>query len=188
MKHRKCCGLGLFLFLTWSAVVWAQAPTTPAPTNNPAETQLLRAILSELRQLRLTLQRVIINSQRAQTLAMKVSGQESAVRWTTSDLEQERHKLAEAESTLKQFEDEHKQPLEMARNAAASTEERTRLTEQIELFTMQKKQAEQESRTRREAILKLEAKLQQEQLHLAELQEELNALNRELDAAIKDGA
>lgn len=199
MFRSKLFVLTLFVFCLASAAHYALAQTQPA-TAQPSvastpEVQLLRAMLEEqralreeMRQLRVAIQRTNINTYRAQRLAEQFAQQQNRVDGFVEQIEQIK---AQIQQSLDASRDEEElRDLEAAaRNADPQT--RQQLVQTYDSLKRslerQREYARQENERNRARQHQLETTLQTEQARLAELREQLDALDRDLERQVADG-
>lgn len=168
---------------------------TPVPGQPPAqaiapspEAQLLRVLIDEVRQLRATLQRINVNSYRVQTLNDRLTQQQNRVDSLTEELEQTKAMLAQAMDTS---EDEAElKEMEIAWQETTNPAKREELLLAYQSFkrslVRKRESVRHEAARQRERQQQLEMALRQEQARLAEVQEQLAALNTELEKHLNE--
>ncbi|HEX9004058.1 MAG TPA: hypothetical protein VGB07_29370 [Blastocatellia bacterium] len=193
MTSKLRFALAVCLFcLAQSAIAYAQQPAA-APATSP-EVQLLRAMLEEqralreeVRQLRATIQRTNINTYRAQRLAEQFAQQQNRVDGFVEQIEQVKTQIQQSLDTSRD-EEELRELEAAARNADPQT--RQQLVQTYESLKRsierQRDYARQEAERNRARQQQLEATLQAEQSRLAELREQLDALDRDFDRQVSD--
>ncbi len=181
----------LVIALLTGAGALAQQPAAAPqpPTASSPEAQLLRALLEEVRQLRIALQRANINTHRAQMLTERLARQQSRVDSLIEEIEQTKALIQQSQDTSRD-EDELKD-LEATINETPDPQTRAQLVQSYAALKRslirQREYARQEAEQSRERQAQLEATLRQEQARLAELQDQLDAVYRELDQQITEG-
>lgn len=189
-KMKQVLALGLF-----SLALCASAFAQPAAASGNAtqlaatpEAQLLRALLDEVRQLRISLQRTNINTYRAQSLTGQLARQQNRVETLTEEIVQLKTQILQSQDTSRD-EGELKE-LEITINETSDSATRAQLLQSYAGFkrslARQREQAQQEAERQRTRQQQLEATLQQERARLLELQEQLEALDREFEKQITE--
>lgn len=163
---------------------WAQqAPTAQTSVASTPDVQLLRAILEELRLQRAVLQRTYVNAYRAQMLTERLARQQARVDSLSEEITQLKSALQQAQDATRE-EDELKDLLATI-NETPDPQQRAALAQSYQslkrAFERQREYARQEAERSRERQQQLETALRAEQAKLAELQEQLDALDREFD-------
>jgi activator of HSP90 ATPase len=151
---------------------------------------MLKALLEEVRELRRTIERNNLRQLQAQILLKGIEKQQGHVANMSLELDQLRAHIQDLSNIGR-----HDETLKEAENAireAVDPQSRALLTQAYEdlrkSLERQKKLDQQELENRRERDRQLEAQLRTEQAKLAELQEQLAALERELDKQANLGA
>ncbi len=175
-----CALLGLA-----QVAVSAQTPTTHTTVSTAAspEAQLLRALLDEVRQLRTILQQTTVGNVRARLLTEQVAKQQTRVDTLAEEIHQLKALIAQAQDNTRG--EEELQELEIQIRETADTPERNRLLQSYAAFkralereraTLKKEAAEHQTRQ-----MQLEQTLRFEQARLADLQNQLETLDRDLE-------
>ncbi|MDQ3011896.1 MAG: hypothetical protein M3X11_14455 [Acidobacteriota bacterium] len=176
------------LFCLWLAAPRALAQTQPAaappsPVASTPEVQLLRAILEEQRLMRITLQRTYVNAYRAQMLTERLARQQARVDSLGEEITQLKSLIQQSQEASRD-EDEVKDLLATI-NETADPQQRAALIQSYNSLKRslerQREYARQEAERSRERQQQLELSQRAEQAKLAELQEQLDALDREFD-------
>lgn len=163
----------------------SQAQTVSSSTSvaSSPEMQLLRAILEELRMQRAALQRTYVNAYRAQMLAERLARQQARIDSLTEEITQLKT-VAQQLQDYSQDEDDLKDLLATI-NETADPIRRASLIQSYNSLKRaiehQRESARQEAERNRERQQQAESALQVEQAKLAELQEQLDALDREFE-------
>jgi hypothetical protein len=161
----------------------AQTAGAVAPAPSSPEAQLLRALLDEVRQLRIELKRAQLATYRANLLADRLKQQQSRVDGLTEEIAQLKAQLQQEISNGR--EEEQLRELEAAINQASDSVTRTQLTQTYEdlkrTIQWQKEYARQDAARSSARQHMLEATLRVEQEKLAEIQDQLDTLDRELE-------
>jgi chromosome segregation ATPase len=189
MKYRAA--LLVYLALLWPAhLAHAQQSAAPAPLAAEAhlDAQLLRALLEEVRQLRLAVQKGSLSQHRSQLLLERIARQQDRVEGLNAEIEQVREQLQVLSQPGRY--DEELKGMEEAISRARNPQERARLEEAYDALKRsleEQRQADQKELERqRERERALAARLQTEQARLAELQEQLEAIEREMDKQVAE--
>lgn len=181
----------LFLCLFFSLNVFGQqTPVAHAPSVSASpEAMLLRSLLEEVRQLRAAVQRANISLYRAQMLTDRLARQQNRVEGLTAEIDQLKEQIQQASDSSN--EDEDLKDLEAAVREAPDPQTRAQL---LQIYNSQKRailrqretaRAETERNQARQA--QLENTLRTEQARLAEIQEQLEAIDREIDKPATEG-
>ncbi len=181
------------LCLVQSAIAYAQQPAAASATS--PEVQLLRALLEEqralreeVRQLRAAIQRTNLNTYRAQRLAEQFAQQQSRVDGFVEQIEQVKTQIQQSLDTSR--DEEELRDLEaVARSADPQTRQQLLQTYESlkRSIERQREYTRQEADRNRARQQQLETMLQTEQARLAELREQLDALDRDLERQVTDG-
>ncbi|MGE0885495.1 MAG: hypothetical protein AB7P14_18255 [Blastocatellales bacterium] len=185
----------LFILLAFAAGVMAQTPTPASSSGLTPDTQLLRALLEEqralreeVRQLRAVILRTNITTYRAQKLTDQLAQQQSHVDGLAEQIEQLK---AQTQQSLQGNGDEQELRDLEAAIQAADPQTRPQLIQVYESLKRsierQREYAQQEVAQNRIRQQQLEALLQNEQIRLADIREQLEALDRDLDKQLADG-
>ena len=158
-------------------LLFVVAWTLPAQT---ADTQLLRAVLDELRQLRQDLFSVTLVAQRVQILLYRVQLQDDIAKKATARYDQAAAKLrdadrayAEAVSALKKMED-RLGALQSPKEKAEGEEMVREMKRRVEMWS-------QDQSAYRAAEITAASELKTEQSKLAELQQRLELMEKQLE-------
>ncbi len=160
----------------------APAPSGPAVSASP-EALLLRSLLEEVRQLRAALQRANISLYRAQMLTDRLARQQNRVESLTLEIEQLKEQIQQAADPSN--EEEELKDLEAAIRDAPDPQTRAQLMQTYNSLkrSMQRQREIARAETERNQARQshLENTLRTEQARLAEIQEQLDAIDREID-------
>jgi len=156
---------------------FTQSNTQPAPSSGE---QTLQALLSEVHQLRVTMQRANLNTYHAQITIERLKLQQQRVDRLTAQLGDVRKQLAETRKTFSQNSDNMKS---FERKLAKETDapERARLEASIQSWKAELEELNQKEQQEQAYETQLNAQLQLEQAKLAELSDRLDTLQRELE-------
>jgi chromosome segregation ATPase len=163
-----------------AAQTGSRPPGTSTAETRPADEEtLLRALLDEVRQLRVVLQRTTVVTQRFQSTLERVRSQQARVDVLTREIEGVRLQLSNTEFARKQSEERAKE-LEERLSQEQDARLHAALESQSREFsrTLNLQAAQEERQREREA--QLTAQLQIEQLKLGEINSRLDSLEREL--------
>lgn len=177
--------LGICLLLiTFSIGAFAQQTGTTAasPAAASPEAQLLRALLDEVRQLRAAMQRTNLNLHRAQMLTGQLARQQNRVNSLAEEIEQlkiqvqqsldtsrDEDEMKEMEASIGEADPQTRAPMIQTYNSMKRTIARQRELARTEAERMQARQT------------LLENTFRMEQAKLGELQEQLDAIDREFE-------
>lgn len=178
----------LFCALTLSAAAQTQSAAASSPVAATPDVQLLRAILEETRLTRITLQRVYISAYRGQMLTERLARQQARVDSLNEEITQLKSLVQQAQDVSRD-EDELKDLLANI-NETADAQQRAALIQSYNslkrALERQREYARQEAERSRERQQQLETLLRAEQTKLAELQEQLDALDHEFEKLLND--
>lgn len=180
--------LTFFFVLALSAAAQTQSAAASSPMAATPDVQLLRAILEETRLTRITLQRVYISAYRGQMLTERLARQQARVDSLNEEITQQKSLVQQAQDVSRD-EDELKDLLATI-NETADAQQRAALIQSYNslkrALERQREYARQEAERSRERQQELEVVLRTEQAKLAELQEQLDALDRDFDKQLND--
>ena len=161
-------------------IVPAGCAQTAAQTPSP-DTQALQALVMEIRQLRQDLQATTIVTQRVQIVLYRLQMQTAFVTSAASRFEDARTSLGKAQSDAKTISDRVPQMEDFARNAPDAKERKNRedMLAGIKLNAEQLAAVEQRLQSRE---IDAETQLRAEQAKLADLQDQLDRLDKLLDS------
>ena len=143
----------------------------------------LQALLSEVHELRVTMQRANLNTYHAQITIERLKLQQQRVDRLTAQLGEVRKQLAETRKTFSQNSDNMKS---FERKLAKETDaaERARLEPSIQSWKAELEELNQKEQQEQAYETQLNAQLQLEQAKLAELSDRLDTLQRELETQL----
>jgi predicted nucleic acid-binding Zn-ribbon protein len=176
--------------LSLPCAAYAQQATMNAPqtTEARAETHLLKALLDEVRALRLAVQSSSLSQHRAQILLERIGRQQDRIEGLSADLEQLRAEMQELANPAR-YDDELRE-METAISATSDPQARAAQIQAYEALkhslARQRQADQQELQRQQERERVLDAKLRMEQARLAEMQEQLEAVERELDRQVAE--
>jgi len=184
MSRIKTISVICLLFLT--TLGFASFGRSQTTTDSPANAaqgeneQTIQALLNEVRQLRLAIQRSNLSAYHAQVIIERMRSQQQSVDRLADRLRGIRDQLDHGKMAQSEFQDLLKK-IEGRLNLERDPDKRDDLEEQQETFkTRLGSLAQQETRLR-EVESQLAQQLQTEQAKLADLNEQLDALQRELE-------
>jgi chromosome segregation ATPase len=182
------CLAFVLLSLPCAALAQQTAAGAPPATEARAEAQLLKALLDEVRALRLAVQSSSLSQHRAQILIERIGRQQDRIEGLSADLEQLRAEMQELANTNRY--DEELREMEEAINATTDPQARAaqiQAYESLKRSLVRQRQADQQELQRQqERERALDVKLRMEQARLAEMQEQLEAVERELDRQVAE--
>jgi septal ring factor EnvC (AmiA/AmiB activator) len=165
-----------FLAFLFATAALAQTP--------PPDTQALQPLVNEIRQLRIDLQTTTITTQRVQIVLYRLQSQTTLVTRAASHLEEIRSSLARLESD-KQGTSARQQQLEEALRTIADNAERKHLEGALaETKAAIERLAADEQRLQ-SRVVDAETQHRAEQAKLAELQDQLDRLDKVLDSLMR---
>lgn len=174
--------------LPFAAYAQPSAASAPPATEARPEAQLLKALLIEVRQLRLAVQHNSLSQHRSQILLERIGRQQDRIESLGADLEQLRDQIQEL-TNPERYETELR---EMEEAVKATTDPQTRVAlmqayEGLKRSLAQQRQADQQELQRQqERERKLDGQLRLEQSRLTEMQEQLEAVEREMDRQLAE--
>jgi chromosome segregation ATPase len=171
--HRSCLFIALLLLL--SAPVFGQSASS--------DSQTLQALLAEVRQLRHDLQTTTIAAQRAQILLYRLQGQEVIVARASQRLDDARARLAETQSNRTKLTSDIKQHEDFVNHTENSPADRKQIEEVLPQLKARLTPLENEEQQRQSREMEAEDQLRAERTKLSELQEQLDRLEKLLEAA-----
>ena len=184
MSRIKTISVICLLFLT--TLGFASFGRSQTTTDSPANAaqgeneQTIQALLNEVRRLRLAIQRSNLSAYHAQVIIERMRSQQQSVDRLADRLRGIRDQLDHGKMAQSEFQDLLKK-IEGRLNLERDPDKRDDLEEQQETFkTRLGSLAQQETRLR-EVESQLAQQLQTEQAKLADLNEQLDALQRELE-------
>jgi len=170
------------------AFAQTQPAAAPSPVSATPEAQLLRAILEEQRLTRITLQRVYISAYRAQMLTERLARQQARVDSLNEEITQLKSLIQHTQDASRE-EDELKDLLATI-NETPDQQQRSSLIQSYNSLKRslerQREYSRQEADRSRERQQQLETAMRTEQAKLAELQEQLDTLDREFDKQLNE--
>jgi predicted nucleic acid-binding Zn-ribbon protein len=171
--------LFVWFFFTAAASVSGQTRTPPDPLRDD-DRQVLRALLDEMRELRLALQRANVASYRLQVTLERIKLQQGRMDSFSRALESVRSRLSDLKSSRPQMEEQIKYAEDLL-NSTTDLKRRGELEQEIRAMKAhQSSRAREEEQSRnREAELILE--LQLEQAKLTDLNNQLDSMVRQLE-------
>ena len=173
------CLLCFILWLLSTGAVQAQTGNRAAETT-PDEQPVLQALLSEVRQLRLTLQRANLNVFRAQIMIERLRTQQERVDRLARQLEENQNEITGSSLSRSQL-TERSQDLESQIKAEQDASRRAQLEAQSkELKYIMDQQTDQETQLRARQA-QLSTQLQTERAKLDEIDSRLEILEREME-------
>ena len=179
MSRIKTISVVCLLILT--TLVFASFGRSQTTTNRPTKAeqgeneQTMRALLNEVRQLRLAIQRSNLSAYRAQVIIERMRSQQQSVDRLADRLRGTRDRIAHVKMGQTELQDELKKMEDRPEGGESGMRER-----QDSYKTRLGYLAQEETRLREDES-QLAAQLQIEQARLAEINDQLDALQRELE-------
>lgn len=152
-----------------------------APSQSSADPQMLQSLLSEVRELRLALQRSNLTTFRTQVALERLRLQMGRVESLRESLERTREELANERSTRLGMADQLKELEDRISAEKGAAKRESLITEQTELKTALN-QASFREEQQREKENRLSSELQVEQTKLDEMSNKLETMERKLEA------
>ena len=171
-------------FLT--SLIFASFGSSQTVTNSNSKTaqgdneQTMQALLNEVRQLRIAIQRSNLSAYHAQLIIERMRSQRQLVDRLTERLRENRDRIANGKIPQAEFQHELKR-IEVRLSQERDAERRQDLEEQQDMFKTRLAALAKEETRLQEAESQLNAQLQIEQARLAELDDQLDSLRRELE-------
>jgi len=190
MLRIKSISIICLLFLT--VVVFASFGRSQTEANKNAKTaqgdneQTMQALLNEVRQLRLAIQRSNLSAYHAQLIIERMRSQRQHVDRLAERLRDTRDRIANGKIPQAEFQHELKK-IERLLSQEGDAERRQDLEERQDIFKTRLAALAKEETRLQEAESQLNAQLQIEQARLAELDDQLDALRRELEMPPAEG-
>jgi DNA repair exonuclease SbcCD ATPase subunit len=185
IKGLSVGGIVLLALLGSVSFTHSKAPTTPVNQAIQNEGgQPMQALLNEVHQLRLAIQRSNLNTYHAQVTLERFRLQQEQVNRLHEKLEGVRARLAEMKLQQPRLAEELKRTEENLGHEADAAKRRGLENFQQQLKSEQERLAQMEAQVR-EQEAQLTAQQQAEQAKLAELNERLDALQKELEVVDK---
>jgi len=184
MLRIKSISIICLLFLT--VVVFTSFGRSQTETNNKAKAaqgdneQTMQALLNEVRQLRLAIQKSNLSAYHAQIIIERMRSQRQHVDRLTERLRETRDRIANGKIPQAEFQHELKK-IDRFLSQEWPAERREDLEEQQDMFKTRLAALAKEETRLQEVESQLTAQLQIEQARLAELDDQLDALRRELE-------
>jgi chromosome segregation ATPase len=184
MLRIKSISVICLLFLT--VVVFASFGRSQTETNNKAmaaqgdNEQTMQALLNEVRQLRLAIQRSNLSAYHAQLIIERMRSQRQHVDRVAERLRDTRDRIANGKIPQAEFQHELKK-IERLLSQDVPAERREDLEEQQDVFKTRLAALAKEETRLQEVESQLNTQLQIEQARLTELDDQLDALRRELE-------
>ncbi|HEU0174870.1 MAG TPA: hypothetical protein VFV58_11455 [Blastocatellia bacterium] len=167
------CVIGIYLFMPQQG--YAQSGATSA-TNKPSQEQIVREILSEVRQLRVEIQRLKANAYQTQVVIERLRLQQDQVARLTREIGEIREKISETQISQVKMNGRLKETEKQVEAGVISQSELKRISDEIEgLKQREQRLTEQESQ--------LSAELDAERVKLITLNRQLDELGQETTGA-----
>jgi chromosome segregation ATPase len=184
MSRIKTIFVIVFLFLTTSIFGSSGNPQTtvnsPPKAAQGENAQTMQALLNEVRQLRLAIQQSTLSVYRAQVIVERMRSQQQRVDRLNERLREIRDRIANWKMGQSDMQNEMKM-IEGRINRATEAAERANLEEHQERMKTRLASMAQENTRLLEQESQLAAQLNIEQARLTELNDQLDALQRELE-------
>jgi chromosome segregation ATPase len=184
MSRIKTISVICFLFLTTSIFGSLGSPQTtvnsPAKAAQGENAQTMQALLNEVRQLRLAIQQSNLSIYRAQVLVERTRSQQQRVDRLAERLRETRERMANWKMGQAELQDELKMT-EARINRVTEAAERAGQEEHQERLKTRLASMAQENTRLQEQESQLAGQLNIEQARLAEFNDQLDALQRELE-------
>jgi chromosome segregation ATPase len=162
-------------------LLFAIAATACAQTTPPPDTQALQALVAEIRQLRIDMQTTTITTQRVQIVLYRLQSQTALVTRANSHLEDVRSSLGNVQSEKKNF-TARLQEMEDHLRSAQAPAERKILEESIASIKPGLERVTSDEQRQQSRLVDAETQYRAEQGKLAELQDQLDRLDKVLDS------
>ena len=156
--------------------------------NTPADSQILQALLLEVRQLRQDMQTTIIAAQRAQILIYRLQGQEAVTSRASQHLDDARERLARIQDERKHVAAEVKRNEDFIDNTENPPAQRKVLADRLPLDKSRLESLESEESQRQSREIEAEQQLRAEEVRLTDLRDQLDRLDKTLENANRRSA
>ena len=167
---------------SWFLVVGLLLLAAPCPgQTGPSDSQVLQALLSEVRQLHRDLQATTITAQRTQILLYRLQGQEAAVARASQRLDEAREMHAGAQAECKQLAAEIKKHEELIGNMQTPAAQRKVLEDRLSQEGARLESFEAQERQEQTREIEAQQQLRTEENALAELRDRLDRLDKSLE-------
>jgi chromosome segregation ATPase len=184
MSRIKTISVICFLFLTFSifsSIVNAQtSANSPAKSGQGESEQTMHALLNEVRELRLAIQQSNLSVYRTQVVVERMRLQQQLVDRLSERLRGTREQIANWKRELGEWQEETKM-IERRINRTTDATERSNLEEQQERFKSRLAAFALENTRMQEQESQLTGQLNIEQAKLADFNDQLDTLQRELE-------
>jgi chromosome segregation ATPase len=185
VKSLSLSGIVLLLLLGCVLFSNSKALTTPVDQSPQSDnTQAMQALVNEVRQLRLAIQRSDLNTYHAQVTLERLRLQQQRVDRLSEKLETVRTKISETKSHQANLKDQIEQ-MEEAIAKVPDPNRRRELERDLRNWKRGLEQILQQESQAREEEARLTGQLQIEQANLNELNERLDELQKELEVVDK---
>lgn len=168
------------LFLVSSLLL---AATTSSGQTESSDSQVLQALLAEVRQLNQYLHATTIAAQRTQILLYRLQGQEAAVARASERLDEAREAYAGAQAGRKELEAEIHKLEELVAAGQGSPAQRKALEDRLPQDRARLEASEGQERQEQAREAEAEQKLRAEEAELVELRDQLDELGESLQGA-----
>jgi predicted nucleic acid-binding Zn-ribbon protein len=186
MKMLRVRAVSVICLFFLTSLIFASFGSSQTVTNSNSKTaqgdneQTMQALLNEVRQLRIAIQRSNLSAYHAQLIIERMRSQRQLVDRLTERLRENRDRIANGKIPQAEFQHELKR-IEVRLSQERDAERRQDLEEQQDMFKTRLAALAKEETRLQEAESQLNAQLQIEQARLAELDDQLDALRRELE-------
>jgi hypothetical protein len=148
-----------------------------------ADSQVLQALLAEVRQLRQDMQTTIIAAQRAQILIYRLQGQEAVTSRASQHLDDARERLARIQDERKHVAAEMKHDEDFVSNSENPPAQRKVFEDRLTVLKSRLESLESEEQQRQSREIEAEQQLRAEEVRLSDLRDQLDRLDKTLEAA-----
>lgn len=182
-KVKPIFSVSVFVLTALVAVSLGNPQSSPGTTAQPAQgenAQTMQALLNEVRELRLAIQRSNLSAYRAQIVIERARSQQQRVDRLAEKLREIRERIDEVKAPQAEMQDRLKK-IDERLNEERDAKKRAELGDEQEDFKGRLKMLSQDEARRREQEAQLASQLQLEQARLTELNDQLDALQRELE-------
>ena len=157
--------------------------TTCLGQSAPGDSQLLQALLSEVRQLRQELRTTTIAAQRSQILICRLQGQEESVARASQRLDEIREKLARTQDERKHLAADVKQTEDLVNNTDNTTAQRKAFENRLAEVKTRLESSESDKQKDQSQEIDAEQQLREEETKLTDLRDQLDRLDKTLENA-----
>jgi chromosome segregation ATPase len=167
------------------SVTFLLFPLTAPCQSASADSQTLQALLAEIRQLRHELRASSVSAQRAQILIYRVQAQQTVVTRLTQRVDTDHSRLNQIQSEQRRLNAAIKHLEDLRDNQTEAERKEKQTDEQLAQMKIRLEQLSNDEQDSQPRKIELEEELRLEQSKLAQLQEELDRIDKALELAAR---